>query len=387
MTSQTQSSPPHHFSKRATLKFATLTIGVLLCLIWAGLAISHRLTHVSAQDARVMANQVAVSSRLAGWVTDFSIIEGDQLKEGDLVATFYSQPDQHKLKTLQAGVASMQARLDYEQARLKLAEQQFLGGLVITVQELDSSKAAERAAKARLVQARKTFKRSDSLYEKHSVSLERRDHDYYTYQVAKAEYQQASKQVAISQTQAKNAHIGFLNEIQMPLPNPSVLRIQLRVVKQELAQAQARLDQEKLRIADLKVASPINGLVNKTLIDEGEYVTAGQPILMMHDPSELWVAANIKETDIHELRVGQPVQITVDAYPDKPFSGRVSNIGRAATSQFALLPDPNPSGNFTKITQRIPVRIALDEGPTELIGPGMMVEVDIDISGSRERQG
>lgn len=77
----------------------------------------------------------------------------------------------------------------------------------------------------------------------------------------------------------------------------------------------------------------------------------------------------------------QPVDITVDAYPDKHFSGKVIIIGRSATSQFALLPDPNPSGNFTKITQRIPVRVALEKGSLDLLGPGMMVEVDIDVSG------
>lgn len=384
MTSHTPNPVSRRPSRRA--KLVVLALVVLACLIWAGLAISHRLTHVSVQDARVMASQVTVSSRLAGWVTGFTVVEGDHLEKGDLVAGLYSRPDQRKLETLSAGVAAMQARLDSQRTRLELAKKQFQGGLNISSEELDASKAAEQAAKARLVQARKDFKRSDALYEKHSVSQQRRDQDYYEYQAAEAEYQQARQQVAVSQAQVTNAHVGFLNGVQAPLPSPSVLRTQLEVARQELAQAQARLEEEKLRIADLTIPSPIGGVVNKTLIDKGEYIAAGQPILMMHDPSRLWVEANVKETDIAELRVGQPVQITVDAYPDKSFSGRVSIIGRAATSQFALLPDPNPSGNFTKITQRIPVRIALEKGPTELIGPGMMVEVDIDVSGDAGTQ-
>lgn len=171
----------------------------------------------------------------------------------------------------------------------------------------------------------------------------------------------------------------------MPLPNPDVSRAQLAVATQELAQARSRLAQQQLRLDDLSVPSPIDGVVDKTLVDEGEFVAAGQPILMMHDPDALWVEANIKETDIGELRVGQPVDITVDAFPDDAFHGHVTVIGRAATSQFALLPDPNPSGNFTKITQRLPVRIALDDGPIERIGPGMMVEVDIDVSDRKRR--
>ncbi|MDW5377692.1 HlyD family secretion protein [Halomonas sp. HP20-15] len=378
-------TPPRRFTTKAKYKLAGVAIVLLLVLLWGARAIYHGMTHVSAQDARVMASQVTVSSRLSGWVTGFSIVEGDRLAEGDTVARFYSEPDEQQLATLKAGVAAMQARRDYEQARLELAEKQFQGGLNITNQELESSKAAEAAAKARLVQARKDYQRSDALLDKHSVSQQQRDEDYYTYLAAQAEYHQAQQEVAVSQAQADNAHVGFLNGAQMPLPNPSVMRIQLEIAEQELAQARARLAEAKLRIADLQVPSPIDGVVNKTLIDEGEYVSAGQPILMMHDPDKLWVEANIKETDIAELRAGQPVAISVDAYPDATFAGHVSVIGRAATSQFALLPNPNPSGNFTKITQRIPVRIALDDGPTELIGPGMMVEVDIDVSGATPR--
>ncbi|MBZ9559647.1 MULTISPECIES: HlyD family secretion protein [unclassified Modicisalibacter] len=362
-------------------KLTLLALVLLACLIWAGFAIYHRMTHVSAQDARVMADQVTVSSRLAGWVTDFSITEGDHLDKGAVVAKLYSRPDEQELETLEAGVAAMQARVDYQRQRLEIAERQLAGGKTLTRQELSASKAAMQAAQARLVQARKDFQRSDALLAKHSVSQQQRDADYYAYQAAQAEYHQAKQEVAVSQAQADNAEVGFINGSQMPLPNPAVQRSQLQVARQELAQARARLEQEKQRIADLQVPSPVGGVVNKTLIDQGEYVSAGQPILMMHDPDKLWVEAKIKETDIAELRVGQPVDITVDAYPDRAFHGHVTVIGRAATSQFALLPDPNPSGNFTKITQRIPVRIALDDGPDDLIGPGMMVEVDIDVSG------
>ncbi|WP_110650474.1 HlyD family secretion protein [Salinicola peritrichatus] len=367
-------------------KLLILAIVVVLCLIWIGLAVAHRLTHVSEQDARVMADQVTVSSRLEGWVTNFTLTEGDTLHKGDTVASLYSEPDQHRLKALTANVATQQARVDYEQARLATAEKQLRGGMNLTSRQLEASKAAEKAAQARLTEAERDFKRSDKLYQQHSVSEQRRDQDYYAYQAALAEHAQAQQEVQVSQALADNAQVGFINGSQMPLPNPEVLRQQVRIARQELAEAQAELQQEQLRIADLEIKSPIDGVVNKTLVDQGEYVSAGQPILMMHDPSKLWVEANIKETEIGELRVGQPVAITVDAFPDQSFSGHVAVIGRAATSQFALLPDPNPSGNFTKITQRIPVRIRFDDGPIDLIGPGMMVEVDIDVSGDGQKR-
>jgi membrane fusion protein (multidrug efflux system) len=99
---------------------------------------------------------------------------------------------------------------------------------------------------------------------------------------------------------------------------------------------------------------------------------------MLHNPENVWVEANIKETQVRRLSVGQIVHITVDAYPDDNFMGKVEKIGTAATSRFALLPTPNPSGNFTKVTQRIPVKIAFTKQPKRL-SPGMMVEVEIDV--------
>ncbi|GHB16355.1 HlyD family secretion protein [Salinicola rhizosphaerae] len=379
----TADSSPKRRLPRST-KLLVLALIVIACLIWIGFAVAHRLTHVSVQDARVMADQITVSSRLDGRVTRFDLTEGETLSAGDPVASLYSEPDQRKLKALEANAATHQARVDYESARLELAKQQYQGGIDITKEELDASKAAEKAAGARLTQAERDYRRSDTLYRKNSVSQQRRDQDYYAYQAALAEHHQAEQEVAVSQAQANNARVGFLNGVQVPLPNPTVMRQELQIARQELAEAKARLDEEQLRIRDLEVKSPTDGVINKTLIDPGEYVSAGQPILMMHDPSKLWVEANVKETDVGSLRVGQPVSITVDAFPDRTFSGHVAIIGRAATSQFALLPDPNPSGNFTKITQRIPVRIRFDDGPTELIGPGMMVEVDIDVSDDGE---
>ena len=98
---------------------------------------------------------------------------------------------------------------------------------------------------------------------------------------------------------------------------------------------------------------------------------------MVHNPEAVWIKANIKETNINLLHEGAHVEVQVDAYPDEVFSATISNIGNAATSAFALLPSPNPSGNFTKTTQRLEVKIEI--GPHEsLLKPGMMVELKID---------
>jgi len=102
--------------------------------------------------------------------------------------------------------------------------------------------------------------------------------------------------------------------------------------------------------------------------------------VLLHDPKSVWIEVLLKETKLTDVRVGQPVEISVDAYPGRRFAGTVERVGNVATNQFALLPNPNPSGNFTKIAQRVPVRVKVDQPDDNSLRPGMMVEVDIDVS-------
>ena len=152
----------------------------------------------------------------------------------------------------------------------------------------------------------------------------------------------------------------------------------LSVLESREQEIKARIERQRLDIQDRTVKSPTAGVVDRIFVDIGEYVTPGQRLALVHNQDLVWVEANIKETDVRKLKQGQIVNIHVDAYPDDIFNGTVKTIGSAATNQFALLPTPNPSGNFTKITQRLPVRIAFDK-PDPRLRPGMMVEIEIAI--------
>ena len=141
----------------------------------------------------------------------------------------------------------------------------------------------------------------------------------------------------------------------------------------------ARIRRQELDIAAHSVESPLAGVASKVFVEAGEHLEPGQRIALVHDPREVYVLANIRETEIPRLALGQHVRIEVDAYPDRNFEGTVSAIGLAATSTFALLPSAKPGGGFTKVTQRFPVRIALEADGGSL-RPGMMVEVFIDVA-------
>ena len=140
----------------------------------------------------------------------------------------------------------------------------------------------------------------------------------------------------------------------------------------------ADIQRQEADITDRTIRSPGDGRIVMTFVRKGEHVAAGQRIAMFHDPTQIWVEANVKETSIGLLKPGMEAFVRVDAYPGKVVRGEIHRIGQAATSKFALLPDPNPSGNFTKITQRLPVRIRIADKDTGL-RPGMMVEVDIPV--------
>ncbi|TBL79999.1 efflux RND transporter periplasmic adaptor subunit [Paenibacillus thalictri] len=136
----------------------------------------------------------------------------------------------------------------------------------------------------------------------------------------------------------------------------------------------SNLDQAALR-------SPIEGTVIKTLVREGEVASPGQTVAMVVDNSHLYVSANIEETEIHRIKVGQIVDFTVDTFSGAKLTGKVTEVSQATASTFSLLPATNTSGNFTKVTQRIPIKISIDDQQGLNLSPGMSTVIKIHVKG------
>jgi membrane fusion protein (multidrug efflux system) len=368
-------------------QWARILIVILLVVAlaaWIGQWFYYRQTHVIEDNASVETDLITVSSRLAGRIEQFDIMAGDRLSEGQLLAELYSRPQALELQRRQARVVQTQSRLAFEQRQIAMAEKQLAGGIANAERALDTDLAALQLAEAELEDAQQTWNRSDRLYESGTLSAQQRDRDYYNLLSARARHDQARRQVAQRRTGLNNASLGLLAGAQMTLPTPDLLRARLEVTRQELAVARSELKQQQAELEDMQIRSPADAVVSKTFVEAGEYLSPGQPILMMHQPDKVWVEARVKETKVRRLAVGQPVAIEVDAYPDQTFRGRVQVIGQAATSQFALIPSSNPSGNFTKITQRIPVRIAIKDDNRTRLSPGMMVTIAVDIQAGKD---
>ncbi|MCW2277299.1 HlyD family secretion protein [Heliophilum fasciatum] len=129
--------------------------------------------------------------------------------------------------------------------------------------------------------------------------------------------------------------------------------------------------------------APVAGVVIKKLAREGEVVSTGQPVAMIVDDQKLYVSANIEETEISRLQIGQWAEFTIDSFPGVHFSGRIKEIGKATNSTFVLLPPVNTSGNFTKVTQRLPIKLSIDDHQGLPLAPGMNVVLKIHVKGSR----
>jgi membrane fusion protein (multidrug efflux system) len=292
-------------------------------------------THETTDDAQIDADINPVISRLSGYVEAISAEDNQKVKTGDVLVTHDAKDLQVKLQSAEAAyqsalaaVTSARSAAAASEANIRTAEvaehktaqdltrdEQLLTGNAITEQQMLSTRSAHETAAAQLASVR----------------------------------QQATavlSQIAVSEAQ--------------------------------VALRKAVVDNVKLQMSYATITAPSDGTVAKKNVQVGEFIQAGQP-LMAITPSDVWITANFKETQIAEIKPGAPVSFEVDAYPDYEFHGSVGSISPATGAKFALLPPDNASGNYVKVVQRIPVRIHVDNASVKghPLRPGMSVDVTV----------
>lgn len=346
---------------------------LLASSFWLSWWFYDRSQYVYVTDARVASSMINVSSRIPGWIVEFPLSEGQHVNKGDALAMIDSRDIKLQLSEVEARLSTLQ--YEYEKKELQLA---------LSIKQVDSSIKAEQArlaaaqaglaeASIELSQAKKDLKRAKSLLKQKMISDEvfearQRDSDRAVEAHHRREAELATANAQLQAAQANLASIDVLNK-------------ELEIARNREVEMEVEHSRFSNLLADHMISSSIAGVVDETFINSGEYVYPGQRILMLHDPNKVWIKANVKETDIRRIAIGSPVSIAVDAFPGTTLKGKVSNIGSSATSQFAMLPSPNPSGNFTKVTQRLEVRIELEAVGLDL-KPGMMVELRIPVTNS-----
>ncbi|MDA1089905.1 MAG: HlyD family secretion protein [Proteobacteria bacterium] len=355
---------------RKVLRLGVIVTILAVAVFFGGREITNRINYVYTEDSRIEADLIIVSSRVDGWVTSLGVTEGSTIAVGNVLAAIDSRESKLRIVELEAQISGIDAQRIRLAAERRLVDEQTASLYSSERSQLDAAQVSVSSLLPQLELAKREVRRAKSLFERKVFSRRQLDQ-------AETAHQQIDREnrMAVAKLKAASAKLKEAGAERVKL---EVLDGDLSILKHRRAELVAQLENQKLDLADRTIKSPVDGVVDKTFVKVGEYVTPGQRLALVHDPNKIWIKANIKETQIRKLKIGQRVVLAVDAYPEDSFEGRVLSIGNAATSEFALLPSPNPSGNFTKITQRLPVRIALQQNGG-LLRPGMMVEVNIDI--------
>ncbi|MBU2699716.1 multidrug resistance efflux pump [Sporomusaceae bacterium BoRhaA] len=302
---------------------------------------------VSTDDARVKGTIVSVSSKLSGRIEKVLVNEDDSVIEGQVIAVIEKSDFEVQVANAQANLSSVRAKLAALQAGNR--SQEILQG---------QSSVAE--AQATLDNDQKDYDRAETLNKQGAISAQQCDKAYSALSVAKAHYDTAVQKYSLLAEGPRTEDI--------------------QVATAQVEQAEAVLKNAQMQLDYTVIKAPISGIVALKSVNSGQYVVPGQTMFSVVDLGDVWVMANVEETYMGKVCEGQKVDFSVDMYPGRTFHGEVIAVGAATGSQFALLPsDDGSSGNFTKVTQRLPVKIrALDAEPT-LLKPGMSVLVDIHI--------
>ena len=329
-----------------------------------------RWTHVAIDDARVAANLVTVSSEVSGRITAVPVIVGDRVARGQLLATIDSEQATLELKALGAQIAGVASQQDQLRAQQEMVRTQVGAKLAAGRTQVAAAEAAHRASEAALANALSRFERVSRLAESNVTSEQAREEAEAALTAAREQ-----ERVAAAGIETAKANIDVA---QAETAQVAVIERQIATLEAQREALAAQSEQKRVDLRRREIHADFDGVIDGTFVDAGEYVAPGTRLLIYHDPGIVWIDANVKETDFNRVKLGAPAAVTVDAYPSIAFHGEVARLGEAATNQFALLPSPNPSGNFTKITQRLPIRIAIDQ-KDGLLRPGMMAEVSVDV--------
>ena len=358
--------PTAKFQKTRILLFVVL--GIMLSVYGIFWLYQHQ-THIYSSDARITGDMITLSSEVSGRVTEVLVGTGDKLIARDIILKVDDTQAQALKAEIEARLSTIIAKKNTLNAEKLMLSAQLKARRNSQLSALIASKAAVNAARSNLSLAQQDFMRAQHKADKKMISPRAFE---------KAQAAQLTTQETLHQTTAQvDMAQAALAEVDADNQQFAVLSSELAELDAQASEVEAQLAQQAVDLEYRILRSVQMGIVDDVFVSPGEYVNKGQRLALIHNPDNLWIKTNIKETAIRHLSVGAAVKISIDAYPGEMFSGSVTGIGHSATSAFALIPSPNPSGNFTKITQRIPVRIDLDaEGYA--LRPGMMVEVKIE---------
>ncbi len=399
----------------------------------------------STDDAFIDGDVVQISPKIAAYVTKVYVDSNQQVHKGDLLVELNTQDYESRLEQAKAQLAAAEAQKNSSQAQVDLtrkttdaSKSQAVSNVETTRSNVQQTKAAANAKQSLINQARagvKTaqdnlartratapqvesnlklaqieYNRREKLFNNGDISRQSLDQATNTLQAAQAQYNAALKeidaaasrvneaqanvnvaqenyrqslaQVNLTQSQV-NESSGRLEDANAAPERIAVSESQINTANASIEQAQAAVHQAELDLANTKIYSPEDGFISRKSVQDGQFVQPGTLMMALSQSDDIWVTANFKETQLGMMRVGMPVEIKVDAYPDQTFQGKIESFQAGTGSRFSALPTENATGNYVKVVQRVPVKIVFDKQPADdkahLLAPGMSVEPSVKV--------
>jgi membrane fusion protein (multidrug efflux system) len=351
-------APPPKSTMRKKIIIGVVVVAAVIALTWAIKTFSYSRAHESTDNAQVDGHIVPVLSKVGGYVTAVLVQDNDSVREGQTLVRI--DDSEYRVKVAQADA-------DLAAAQSAAGGRQFTGQSQAAVATASGQRSALdaqiQAALANQQKANADLARMRDLVSKQIVSAQQLDAAQAAAAAAAADVEALQRQASAAGGTVQNAQAG------------------VRLAQARLQAEQAALDDAKLQLSYTNVTAPETGTISKKQVEIGQLVQAGQTMMSIVADTGTWVTANFKETQLNKMHVGQPVSIEVDAYPGCEAEGKIQSLSGATGARFALLPPDNATGNFTKVVQRLPVRIAITKGcgPTRPLRPGMSVVAHTDI--------
>jgi Multidrug resistance efflux pump len=274
-------------------------------------------SYLKTDDAYVASDNISVSSKIMGRISHLYVQEGDSVKQGQLLVELDSADLLAQKKQIVAGKAQTEANKAQTEAKF--------------IFDQKSIKVAQIAFE----KAKEDFERAKTQYNGGVATKEQYDHSKKALETAQAQYEAATAQLQVSKSQIKTAYASIVS-------------------------ADAQIGVISTQLNNTKLYAPADGVIAKRWLLPGDIAQPGQSIYTVNNNNKFWILVYLEETKIEKLHLGQNAIFTIDTYPDVIFKGKVFTVSSSTASQFSLIPPNNASGNFTKVTQRVPVKISID---------------------------
>jgi membrane fusion protein (multidrug efflux system) len=363
-------------------------------------------------DAYVRADLTPLSTKVAGLVATVAVSDYQAVKSGDLLVQLRDEDFQAQMQQAEAAVAAgddalinNQRQKELQDAHIEQADEGIRGaeadiaaaeaGIEAAHSAITAARGGIDAIKADVDRTSLERSRQESLFAAEAATRQKMEQAVADEQRSRAQFtsreadlksataQLASRQADLARARARLA--GTRAEFEAQKRQRTVLDSQLLMLHADLNARKASLALAQTNLSYTRIVAPESGIVSERKVRAGQLVSPGTQVISLVQ-SKVWVQANYKETQLRRMRGGDPAEIRVDAFPGLTFKGRVDQISPASGSQFALLPPDNASGNFTKVVQRLPVKIVLDSGQSAdgRLRPGLSVLATVRTNGANQ---